>query len=161
MFGLNKDAVRSDGHADDGTRLPRDSSEVVISGVTSQPGTVSSWNLYAAELEWFMHLSFLICWNKVSTFLFRRTSQVCRDGRGKDGVNVLEEKSKVNQSVCPAAVPFFLSSSILSGKKKKSPGAPLGDHHVVVRLESFWPSTECSSAHSYILSTEKEVKEVN
>lgn len=41
--------------------------------------TVSNWNLYSAEPEWFMHLSFLICWNKLSTFLFHRTSQACRD----------------------------------------------------------------------------------
>lgn len=40
-----------------------------------QPEFVSNWNLYAPELEWFMHLSFLICWNKVSTFLFHCTSQ--------------------------------------------------------------------------------------
>lgn len=73
------------------------------------PGTVSNWNLNAAEPEWFMHLSFLICWNKVSTFLFHCTSQAIQRRGGR--VNALEENGKVNRAICPAASLF---SSILS-----------------------------------------------
>lgn len=52
---------------------------VFRSQITKQPETVSSWTHYVAASEWFMHLSFLICWNKASTFLFHCTSQVFRD----------------------------------------------------------------------------------
>lgn len=56
-----------------------------------QTVTVSNWDLYSAEPEWFMHLSFLICWNKVSTFGFFFFFFCCmhqpslRRWRGKDG----------------------------------------------------------------------------
>lgn len=133
-------------HTGGDARLRRASSEVVIGGVTRQPGTVSSWNLYAAELEWFMHLSFLICWNKVSTFLFRGTSQVCRDGRGKDGVNVLEEESKVNHSVCPA-VPFF-SPAVFCREKK--PGSTVRRPSLCGSFGKFLTVRSDVAVHTYI-----------
>lgn len=78
-----------------------------------QTVTVSNWDLYSAEPEWFMHLSFLICWNKVSTFGFFFFFFCCmhqpslRRWRGKDGANVLEEHSKVNPAICSRLVSFL------------------------------------------------------
>lgn len=66
-----------------------------------------------------MHLSFLICWNKVSTFLFHCTSQACERQRGKDGANALEESGKVNQAICPGS-PLFSSIFVVKVQRWKT-----------------------------------------
>lgn len=91
-----------------------------------QPETVSNWNLYAAEPEWFMHLSFLICWNKVSTFLFHCTSHACRDKEVRMEKTPLKRIAKSTRQF----VQTYLFSQVFCCE-----GATVVDNHLVTHLQ--------------------------
>lgn len=79
---------------------------VFRSRITKQPETVSSWTHYVAAFEWFMHLSFLICWNKASTFLFHCTSQFFRDKEvGMEHASLKKSAKSIRQFVQACLLP--------------------------------------------------------
>lgn len=106
--------------------------------ITKQPESVSSWTHYVTEPEWFMHLSFLICWNKASTFLFRCTSQVFRDKEVRMERTSLKRNAKSIRQFVLAC--FF-------------PQAFRGEATITLWLIcKFWPSLAISVGIHWILS---------
>lgn len=76
-------------------------------------GCVRVISPYSAEPKWFMYLSFLICWNKVSMFLFHCTSQAYRDTEIRTGTLSLKKTPKSKRQFVQPHILFLFAVKVL------------------------------------------------
>lgn len=76
-------------------------------------GCVRVISPYPAEPKWFMYLSFLICWNKVSMFLFHCTSQAYRDTEIRTGTLSLKKTPKSKRQFVQPHILFLFAVKVL------------------------------------------------